>query len=39
MIQVETLQTATMVMYSPKASQQYMALGTQTFTSPMMGEI
>ena len=39
MIQVSALQTATIVMDSPKASQQYMLLGIQTFTSPMMGEM
>ena len=39
MIQVATLQTATIVMNSPKASQQHMPLGIQTFTSPMTGEI
>ena len=39
MIQVATLQTATIVMNSLKASQQYMLLGIQTFISPMMGGI
>ena len=39
MIQVATLQTATIVMNSPKASAQKMLSGIQTFTSPMMGEI
>ena len=39
MIQVATLQTATIVINSLKVSQQYMLLGIHTFTSPMTEEI
>ena len=38
MIYVATLRTTTIVMNSPKANQQYILLGIQTFTSPITRE-
>ena len=37
MTQIATLQTATVVISSPKDSQKYVHPGIQTFTSPMTG--